>query len=94
MQRDHSRGLDEIYATDGMRDGRREYVDVIDVSRCGCHFQPYTKCFFQTTMDADGYYVIATGVPGCEASTLFATSGVDPARTGSLGHVVTRKAPP
>ncbi len=67
------------------RDG--SYIDVVQVERCGCHFQPFTECFFQTSMDRDGSYVIATGTPGCEASTLFAGTGVDPAKAGSIGHL-------
>ena len=73
-------------ASGGTSEGGYTWFEVREI-RCGCQFVPYTSCFETTTMDRGGYYVIATGAPGCEGSKLFASTGIDPAQCGSRVRV-------
>jgi hypothetical protein len=68
-------------------------VDFEEVNRCGCSFQWFTECFLGTEMNSDGYYVIATGAPGCEQSKAFenVSLNIDKGECGSIGQVLMRQ---
>ena len=74
--------------------GAQANVDFVAMDRCGCSFQWFTECFLGTEMDAGGYYVVATGAPGCAKSKAFASVhlSIDEGVCGSIGRVVSRHA--
>lgn len=70
--------------------GAEANVDFVATNRCGCSFQWFTECFLATEMDASGYYVVATGAPGCAKSKAFASVhlSIDEGQCGSIGQVM------